>query len=104
MGITLSGTTLTFNDGTTATTSEPAVGTVGSYLLGRTLINGPLDQGANYSGLNLASCDCEGYPRYDGSYIVVQGGTWRTMGITVSAGTTTLASRPNQSTLFLRIA
>ena len=104
MGITLSGTTLTFNDGTTATTSEPAVGTVGSYLLGRTITSGPLDQGASYNGLNLASCDCEGNPRQSGSTVIVQGGTWRAMGRTAAAGTLNTSSRPNESTLFLRIA
>ena len=95
---------LQFSDGTSFSTAEPGVGNLTSYISGRALAGGPYDSGATISGGNLSPCDLEGYPRVSGGSIVILGGTWRCMGKTQAAGSTSISSQPNQASMWLRIA
>lgn len=84
--------------------SSAGFAAVGTHALLRAVSGSPIAAGSTFSGFNLAPATAGGVPRASGSTIIVVSGTWRAIGQTSEAGQLTTAARPNQTTLFLRIA
>jgi hypothetical protein len=87
-------------------TAAASFGAVGTYALLRAFFqNGPFTPGVTTSGTFLSAATANGTPRNSGvSSITAVSGTWRCMGITSQEGEFTIDPRPEQTTLFLRIA